>query len=620
MSNYNSLKTTIDANIKQNGRQEITGQILNSVLNQMVTTLGAGYQFMGVATPTNPGTAQTPDYKCFYHAATPGTYTNLGSLVVNEKEMALLAYSSQWYKMTTSIVYEKDYDITSTSRSVWSPSVGDWYLVRNTSENARNIQIYLHKNSGEDVHVGTISKGQTIAFQIPNEVQYINFYSGVAGFSFHITNGFGTLIEIEKVKMSIDDIDTQVDVLSSKIDDFGTLNKIAYSIAATSQSIWSISEGTICTIENTSTSKIIRVYLHTTDGKDILMGSCADNEVVTFKMPSGVQYINVYCASGNFSFNFIRSTGLISLAYMDTFKVREIEKYWRILPQRNILILGDSFSIWGNRWFQYMAEKLKASVKTLAVSSASLKDKYQDRETYPYTSRPSEADNSGNLNTLSCQVEKLKRLMEGTDLDPGETQWYSNPEDYPNIIIIEGGLNDSYDEPSVEETYYSQMETLVENVKIKRTSTSPIETGNCGIKTPIENVNRTCFAGAYRYLIESLSDIFPNAQIFIVTTPNLGYRTTTPTEIRCRQAEQQRKCGCIFSVPVIDWNRNCQINTIDNYPPGDGTTDNPYLYGEGTGLSDSDSDDLLHPNERGGKKLGRVAANAIIEHYKIIGD
>ena len=78
MSNYNSLKATIDANIKQNGNQEITGQILNSVLNQMVTTLGAGYQFAGVATTaTNPG---TPDAKVFYIANGKGTYTNFGEI------------------------------------------------------------------------------------------------------------------------------------------------------------------------------------------------------------------------------------------------------------------------------------------------------------------------------------------------------------------------------------------------------------------------------------------------------------------------------------------------------------------------------------------------------------
>ena len=90
MSNYNSLKTTIDANIKQNGRQEITGQILNSVLNQMVTTLGAGYQFAGVATldpATDPG---TPDAKVFYIANGKGTYTNFGGLEVTEDDVVVL--------------------------------------------------------------------------------------------------------------------------------------------------------------------------------------------------------------------------------------------------------------------------------------------------------------------------------------------------------------------------------------------------------------------------------------------------------------------------------------------------------------------------------------------------
>lgn len=36
MSDSSAIKATIDANIRQNGRQEITGQLLNSVLNQMV--------------------------------------------------------------------------------------------------------------------------------------------------------------------------------------------------------------------------------------------------------------------------------------------------------------------------------------------------------------------------------------------------------------------------------------------------------------------------------------------------------------------------------------------------------------------------------------------------------
>lgn len=101
MSNYNSLKATIDANIKQNGRQEITGQILNSVLNQMVTTLGAGYQFAGVATTaTNPG---TPDAKVFYIANGKGTYTNFGGLEVTEDDVVVLYWDTAWHKVATGI-------------------------------------------------------------------------------------------------------------------------------------------------------------------------------------------------------------------------------------------------------------------------------------------------------------------------------------------------------------------------------------------------------------------------------------------------------------------------------------------------------------------------------------
>ena len=103
MSEYSSLKATINANVKTNGNQEITGSVMNSVLNAMVNSLGAGYQFMGVATPTDPGSAQTPDYKCFYLATTPGAYTNLGGLVVVDGEVALLKYDSSWTKVVTGI-------------------------------------------------------------------------------------------------------------------------------------------------------------------------------------------------------------------------------------------------------------------------------------------------------------------------------------------------------------------------------------------------------------------------------------------------------------------------------------------------------------------------------------
>ena len=103
MSNYNNLKTSIDANIKQNGNQEITGPILNSVLNQMVNILGTGYQFAGVATldpATEPG---TPDAKVFYIANGKGTYTNFGGLEVTEDDVVVLYWDTAWHKVPTGI-------------------------------------------------------------------------------------------------------------------------------------------------------------------------------------------------------------------------------------------------------------------------------------------------------------------------------------------------------------------------------------------------------------------------------------------------------------------------------------------------------------------------------------
>lgn len=101
MANYQLLKADIDEKVYQNGRQEITGENLNAVLNAMVTTLGAGYQFAGVATiDTNPG---TPDAKVFYIANGKGTYTNFGGLEVTEDEVVVLYWDSSWHKVATGI-------------------------------------------------------------------------------------------------------------------------------------------------------------------------------------------------------------------------------------------------------------------------------------------------------------------------------------------------------------------------------------------------------------------------------------------------------------------------------------------------------------------------------------
>ena len=97
MADFNALEALINAYIKQNGVQAITGQVLNGVLRGMVSALGKGWTVAGEAYPnTDPGTMTGP---VAYVAHNAGTYTNFGGLVVNDGEVAFLKYNEQtWTK------------------------------------------------------------------------------------------------------------------------------------------------------------------------------------------------------------------------------------------------------------------------------------------------------------------------------------------------------------------------------------------------------------------------------------------------------------------------------------------------------------------------------------------
>lgn len=142
MANYQLLKADIDAKVYQNGKQEITGENLNSVLNAMVTTLGAEYQFAGVATTaTNPG---TPDAKVFYIANGKGTYTNFGGIEVTEDEVVVLYYDTEWHKVSTGIasqaklteleseVSQLGQDISDTTRVLNGNITGEYVIDENS--------------------------------------------------------------------------------------------------------------------------------------------------------------------------------------------------------------------------------------------------------------------------------------------------------------------------------------------------------------------------------------------------------------------------------------------------------------------------------------------------------
>lgn len=104
MANYATLKTAIQQVIKTNGNNEITGALLQQSLLSLINSLGADYQFCGVATPsTTPG---TPDQNVAYLAG-PGTYPNFGSFVVDDGYLGVLKYNGSWSLNT--VIVGKDY-------------------------------------------------------------------------------------------------------------------------------------------------------------------------------------------------------------------------------------------------------------------------------------------------------------------------------------------------------------------------------------------------------------------------------------------------------------------------------------------------------------------------------
>ena len=256
MSNYNSLKTTIDANIKQNGRQEITGQILNSVLNQMVTTLGAGYQFAGVATldpATDPG---TPDAKVFYIANGKGTYTNFGGVEVTEDDVVVLYWDSSWHKVSTGIASQaklselesnvnmlKGIDISKTdtftigaAKKVYENleiKAGQKYKVKvSASFSWTSLGIFTqHGWTGTDYHTNIVN-GQEYEFTAIDDITEINVFLISSESAGDITTTLKVIGKVGELEKKIEE-----PISSDKIEDGAVTTSKVYAAAITSEKI-----------------------------------------------------------------------------------------------------------------------------------------------------------------------------------------------------------------------------------------------------------------------------------------------------------------------------------------------------------------------------------------------
>lgn len=225
-------------------------------------------------------------------------------------------------------------------------------------------------------------------------------------------------------------------------------------------------------------------------------------------------------------------------------------------PTYKLITLGDSITALGTGstgWVKYFIEKTGCTlVANTAVNSAVLSD-YADTV---YDGNPLQSNQTNNV--LGNQVQKI----------------LNNAYEAPDIIMIAIGTNGgiSITKEQIRAAYYDGDNALI----------------------PLENVDRTTNAGAYRYCLETLHAAYPDAQIFWCT-PIMGYQATRSADNAMNYAESLRIATEYTGQVLIDTIR-CGINGVNEKQSANGQ----YLI------------DGLHPNANGAKKMGYYNASKVL--------
>ena len=120
---YENLKATIKQAIKQNGNQEITGNLLQSTLLNIVNTLGANYKFLGFASPSTVPPSE--EGRLFYFASIAGEYINFPTAgenthAVTENGLYLLTKEANSYYWKEETLIEIAQELGSTENKAIS--------------------------------------------------------------------------------------------------------------------------------------------------------------------------------------------------------------------------------------------------------------------------------------------------------------------------------------------------------------------------------------------------------------------------------------------------------------------------------------------------------------------
>lgn len=192
--NYAVLKTYIDTYIKENGNEEITGDILNAVLKRMTDDLG-DYRFSGVIVPSSIA-PQVTDINRWFITSTNGTYTNFGDIEVLD-ELAIITFDGTFHKFSVMSNYirhdqlgdlnaDNNYlHVTSAEKDNWNNAdARGRYLLTNEIEGVTSGGTYaLVKNKANEINTYKLEAGtHNFNFDTPTEGitndYYIDFQCG----------------------------------------------------------------------------------------------------------------------------------------------------------------------------------------------------------------------------------------------------------------------------------------------------------------------------------------------------------------------------------------------------------------------------------------------------------
>ena len=190
MNKYDALKNAIKNVIKNNGRQEITGDILQNILVRFVDTFGSDYNIKGLADAN-----QMPDTsaKCIYFATESGSYRNYGGLELHKGEVAMLVFDGGgWNKVL----------LVDTSGFVSSEYVTEINVSALNADSSFELAAAIAK-----VPQTYRKGGLTIKFIEKSSNEYVMYYNKNSSWSADV-NDWVNLQSTKKTTMTIEELKT----------------------------------------------------------------------------------------------------------------------------------------------------------------------------------------------------------------------------------------------------------------------------------------------------------------------------------------------------------------------------------------------------------------------------